>query len=88
MYESESQTVVQETQQYQVQHKGDETESEVSFEAPESLCPVLCEWIQPPNTSFNGVYLPSPNTFFWVLYYPQQSTVDVAGYPNTLPMTQ
>lgn len=88
MYESESQIVIQEAQQDQVQHKCDETESEVSFEAPESFCPAPCECLQPLNTSFNGVNLPSPNTLFWVLYYPQQSTVDVAGYPNTFPLTQ
>ena len=78
--ESESPKAVCKTQKEYAQHKGVETESEVSANTPEYPDHLPCEYVVPQNVSVNGVQLPNPNTVFWIPYLTQQKSV--AGHTS------
>ena len=71
---SEKQTHVYAKQQDLIQHQSIETESDVSVHTPEYPTLIPCEYVIPQTSSFNGVYLPSPNTILLIPYLPPQST--------------
>ena len=59
-----------------IQHQSTETESDVSVHTPEYPTLVPCEYVIPQTSSFNGVYLPSPNTILLIPFLPPQSTAE------------
>ena len=78
--ESESPKTMHETHKDPIQHRGVETDSEISVHTPEYPNLVPCEYVNP--QSISGVHLSNPNTVLWIPCLPPQCTVEVAGQPT------
>ena len=87
LVESEMQEILQETHQNPIQQVSDETESDVLVNTSENPNPVPCEHENPPDTCFDGVDLPDPNTLFWIPFTPLQTTVEAPSYSTPFFIT-
>ena len=80
--ESEPSTVVQRTQQGQIQYRSDETESEVSTNTPEYLNNPPSEQMNPQNIIVSGVHFPDQSTVYWIPCLPIQNTAEITESQN------